>query len=350
MGRFGFLIVMGVLAFGSALWSWIAVVRTITETTASNWLVPSLAVSLLAVNLLLALTFARVWWHAAAVLVLAFGSALIFAPSVVVALAALVATGLSLSMWCATQESMADHVRIRIATHANAGLGRLIIALALLVSAVFYETIIQRDAASLMLSNSLRATMTGPIARMVLPAPLAEGSGPNGEVTVDDFIAQMIVQQQSEAAPDTNDISMQFLEDYASAVQDRIKGMVPIVPKGQSVQATLIPDVVKTQARTALATALDVPLSGNEPVADVFVRSLEQRIETFAQENVLPEGYKFSRALTGVVAFFLFLTINWIGSFVKIVWIWAVQLIFGGLRKAGALQIAMVPTEREELV
>ncbi len=347
MRRFIIFITCTIVAFGGALWTWQAVVQSIVANAQYAWLMPGIAVSVMAIALIVALFFAQQRWHVAVASSVIFGSALFFVHSWAVFGAIAVAILATVSMASAMAASMRDHLRLRVFTHAHAGIGRFVTALALMISALFYTVIIQRDAATLMLSQSLRATATGSIARMVLPAPLTTGTGPGGAVTVDDFIADVL---QRQAAPSEKAVAVQFLENYANAVTQRLQGILPrtTTPATSKSDATVLPAVV-AQARMALAQELDMPLTGTEPVADVFVQSLEQQIRSFAERKILPKGYKFSHALAGVIAFFLFLSLGWIGSFVKIFWLFAVQGLFTLLRASGIVRVRLIATQKEEI-
>lgn len=348
MQKLSIFIVCAVIGLVSATWTWYAVAQSIMRDGIGNWLVSGIAVSIMAVMIIMIMLLAAQQSHVFIVIVLIFASALFFVQGIVIFVAIMTAIIATFSMSRSVRASMNDHIRIRVFTHAHAGIGRMVTALALMISAVFYTTIIERDAATLMLSHGLHATITGPVARMVLPPPLAHGTGANGEVTVDDFIAQILSSGTAQSSAGGENISLKFLENYAGAVNQRLKGMMPLTSMSTA-DAQPLSSIVLAQARTSLAQELNMSLTGTEPVADVFVQSLEQQIQSFAERNILPEGYKFSKALAGVVAFFLFLSIGWIGSFIKILWIWSAQGLFAFLRKVGMIQIVLVSTQKEEL-
>ena len=344
MAKYIIHIVLIISGFAAALWTWYGVVHAVEIDGISTYLMPGIAVSVMSAAALLLMVLAQRWYSVAVMAALCFGSALFFVQGAVVSVASMIGVLGYIAAWRAVRSDMRNHLRIRVFAHAHAGSNRVVMVTAIMISAVFYQALIARDAAHVLLSHSLHATVTGPIARMVLPAPLAQGSGPHGEVTVDDFIAQMLQKHTSAA----DNISLQFLEDYAAAVRNRMTALVPRAPQ-QSARAAVVPDIVRSQARAELSKQLGLPLTGTEPVADVFVQSLERQIQTFARERVLPQGYTFSTALAGVIAFFLFLTMSWIGAFVKFLWIYAAHGIFALLRRMGVVQVVYVPAEKEEI-
>jgi len=243
---------------------------------------------------------------------------------------------------------MRDHLRLRVFTHAHAGIGRCVMALAIMISALFYTVIIQHDVATLMLSQSLRVTATGSIARMILPTPLTIGTGVDGTVTIDDFIAYIL---QYNTVSTKKSIAVQFLESYARAVTQHLYGVLQhTTVVAVSDNAVTVPSVAVAQTRMALAQELNMSLTGTESAADVFVQALEQQMRSFAEHKILPNGYSFSHALAGIIAFFLFLSIGWIGSFVKILWLFVVQGLFAILRASGIVQVRFVTTQKEEIV
>ncbi len=330
-----------------ALWTWRTIAQNITQEGTHDWFVAGVAISIIMTMMIVMMIVSQKWWHIATASGIAFGSVMFFAQGLMVFISILVGVAATVSMWHAMRRSMEDHVRLRVYTHAHAGIGRVITAVAFIISAFVYTIIIERDAATLMLSNSLRSTATGPIARLILPAPLANGTGVNGEVTVDDFIVQVLDSQTQQ--DDQKNISLQFLENYAGAVGSRLKDIMPTQDTRRKVHAS-IPDSVVAQARAELSKELGMPLTGKEVVADIFVQSLEKQIRLFAEQKILPDGYKFSKALAGVIAFFLFLSLGWIGTFLKIVWMMTAQIVVAVLRRMGIVRIAYATVQKEYIV
>ncbi len=335
------------VAVVSASLSWYKIVYNILHVNAYSWLNIAITLSIMAVALILSAFVTQRLWHISIAAFIVFLSAFFFAPSISVFVVLLIAVGLITLMTRAVHRSMQRHIHIHLPTHMKAGSTYLVSAIALMISVVFYATIVRHDAAQIIFSRSLQSTLAGPIASVVLPAPLEEGSGAKGEVTVDDFIAYVV---RNSSTQDEGSPSLRFLEDYASAISARFKGLNLERNNTEKIANTYHSEVqqsVIAHMRSALAQELGMSLDGSEPATQVFALLLERYVQSFAEHKILPHGYKFSKALAGVIAFFLFITVTWIGSFVKVAWIWLAHGLFVLLRKSGIIRIAYTTVQKE---
>ncbi len=358
---------------------WVAVEHAVTIEGASDLVVPMLAAGAFVVSFVLTAILARsgVVLVAAAI---AMGLALAIAQSLVLAGAVVFATLLLMLARKNIASEMNLRIRIDIGTAAMAGFGWLVLAISTVISALYFTLLVQHDAASLALSNSLRSVAGSSILRTMMPAPLTTDS--KGEVvTVDNFIAHMIDKQMKSASGDKSAQINQsaFLEQYAQALTDRLGSVtsldsgigaelkqviaqkLPQLATGNksgnaevdgdvSVSDPVISAVAIAQTRKQLSEQFGMPLTGKEPVADIFVQFAQSQLQGYAESKVLPAGYKFSTALAGVMAVFLFVTISWVGSLLRFVAIPVVRIIFWILRKVHLIEVKLVATEREKLV
>ena len=344
--------VAGAVALAGALWSWQAAGAAVTVAAASDWIVPSIAVSVCVIGLLTAALLAPSWWYSGAIAVAVAVSVLVVVPDVAVMLVVLVAAALLVRGVMAVADDREDSLRIRPATHVRAGGNRIVAGLALLVTAAIYGTIVAQDAASLMFGTGMRAALRSPVTAMVMPQ-LKSASGGAEAATVDDFLRAIIASQLEGSAQGpaaAQGLGVQFMEDYAGSVGAELRDMVrPGTSTTTAMRAADIPPAIIAQARTQLSQEVGRTLTGREPVADVFATLLERSMQSYAEKQLLPPGYRYSTAVAALISVILFFLIWSVGALLRPLWGLAVAGIIVLLRMTGILTVTVRMVEKEEL-
>lgn len=313
-GILKYVLLFCLLLFSFGLWR--SVDRAIFVEGASVWLAPIVWSSSFFVVFSLATLLIKERSLLLLVVAFSFLTSFVFSFSLFHFLFLILAVLLVLIAEGRTREDFHDRMKINLGRNIRAGSTFIIFALGLAIATQYYfET---KDLASekLMPRFELGKETSGLALKLISNfVPQAKDLG-NDETTIDQYILEMYEKQKTGSL---------LLED--PAVKELEKSLAV------------------TEGRKKISEIALREVRGDEKISDVFSGIINSKISGYFTPDLGKS--KDSSILPLIIAIALLLTVTSLGSFLILLWILLVKIIFFILKEFGVISVALAPAEKE---
>lgn len=342
---------VGALLFALTLFfvfGWMAVYQIIAVPQVNgSWLLPIVWFSLGISSLCLLAFSSKEATLLGAGSLIAFVPAVFFVHDMRFILVLFLGAGLVFSGLSRMRYALGLNMRIYVRRSMHHGIGLLVFAFSFAITAFYFLQIQNKSGDELLQKLSIDQASHAMLTRslgMINP----EFKKANQEnVTVDQFIMTMQKDQPM------GDFGMGIPSDEELL---QMAGMKPTDPRAPQVltqikkglaenSAGIDPQkLILEQGRKQLSDIVGKPLSGQEPIADVFSQVIDQRVRTYFQPNMVGGD---TTVLPFVLSVILFLTLWSLGAFLAILWRFMTAGAFTLLRRFRIIEVKKVMVEQE---
>lgn len=245
------------------------------------------------------------------------------------------------------QQDTKMHIQIRIRRSIQHGAGWIVFGLALTITSFYYTQIRYADSEALLQKLSLDSA-----SHMMLTQSLGflnpDFKKANQEnVTVDEFL-RALQKNQAVEMNSTNTLSDAELLRMANIEPSDPRSAQALVQIKRSLASEAVDintqNLVIEQGRMRLSSITGLHLTGQEPIADVLSKIIDQRIRTYLDPSMTQRS---SSILPFVLSVILFVTLWSLGAVLSVVWRFATAAAFALLCRVGLVRVLTMMVEKE---
>ncbi|MDD5084289.1 MAG: hypothetical protein PHT88_05185 [Candidatus Moranbacteria bacterium] len=326
---------------------WLAVNQNITTPEANGWLFPILLFSLGISTLCIIAFVSKEKPIVIGGALLAFLPSLFFVQDAKFLPFLCVGIVLSIVGLFSMRRDMGLNMHISIRRSIHHGIGWLIFSFSLVIASLYYMQIQHASGEELLQKLSLDQTSHA-VLTQALGLMNPEFRKVNQEnVTVDEFLLNFQKDQSTgdEEVPAPSDEELLQMAGIMPSDPRAPQALTQIKKSLKDSTGSInTKRLVLEQGRRQLSGIVGVPLSGNEPIADILSQVIDQRIRTYFRPDVANGS---ASVLPFVLSVILFVTLWSLGAFLGILWRYLAAAIFLALCSFGAIRIQRVMVEQE---
>lgn len=329
---------------------WKSVAYIIEEKGTIGWGIPmmwfSLGMALLSLMAFFTTKKSLIWL----VSVLSFFPGIWFVVDPLFILGSMLGSGLCVAGILRIQQDMQSHMNIRAYRGIQNGSGWLTIAFSLTI-ALFYFVSVRSESGEVLLQR----LSVGRVSDAVILKALG-WMNPDfkvidrKEVTVDEFLLSFQKKQTGDDSINNLPSDEDILRTAGITASDpRSPQVLARVKQGWSENAVVVhpQQLILEQSRKQLSDIAGETLTGNEPIAVVLSRIVEQRVQSTLQPTVAQGS---GSMLAFLLALIVFLTLLSFGAILAIAWRAVATIFFVLLRRVGIIEVSKIMVEKEVLV
>lgn len=346
--------VLAVLVIISAFFSWQAVNSAIVVEGASNFLVPILWFSVLAI--ILSLMFSLVGERL--IIIITIITSLVLSFIFVHDYRHLIAFAIAIGFLLASRELVkADidlSIEISLGKSLNRGMFSVVFAFAFMVTSQFFFTAITLDTNKLI--PKLQANNTSTVVISFVLSKISPGfkAVESKELSVDEFLSELfslIIKKETEAARDKLGINTEDLSERSGLSEDQVRKLEGFVGGVVKEPVQNITEEIKRTAvagwKKELSKLAGFTVEGDENISEILVAIINARVNKFADPSL--ENSKNAELLPAVLSLILFLTIIPLGGLLSKIWIYTSWFLFWILKRSGIVKIRSKTSKIEVL-
>lgn len=342
-----------VLVLAFAFFAWRSVDRAINLANVSTWAAPIIWFSLFLITFSLCAVFVKEASVMAIITLVASLLSAIFAFSLVHLI--FIALG-SLCLISAAKKIRKDlslNIKVDFWKTIRDGSTYIILAIAIIISSQYYFEVRYSGIGKIIPKFQMNGFFSS-VAPKILSSINPKFKGLDNEnLTVDQFILETQSEQNNEQAIQENSgdqidkmIDDQYGKNLRLAKRNEIKKQyLTKLSESSNEIASQNQDLILQQGRSQLEGVTGFPLTGQEKIYDIFVRVINDRINSYITPNFSDQN-NFP-VLPLVIAIVLFITIFYLGSFLSPVLIFLANIVFRILLKTKVIKISKVQIEAE---
>lgn len=328
-----------------SFFSWQSIERAINVSNSSIWMIPITLFSILFIVIGFDIVLIKKYWMFILTLAVSFFSMLFFSFNLWLILAILLALLISIEAKRRIESDLKNSIKIDLRRSLSMGSRYVVIIIGMLIATEHFA-LVQNSSIEKIIPHFNLQGITKVIAPQVISF-MTNGNetGEKNEITVDQFIIQSQLDQNSKTASQTELERMTFdrLTEKSSPEEKQIAK--DAIAKEAGLRAEAQNTILLEEGRKKFSEMTGKEILGKEKISDVFSDVINKKINDYFQPKINSNGT--TKFLPFIISLTLFLTIISIGYFASFFLIQFMVLIFFILKKFGIVKLEKIQIEGE---